>query len=175
MPNAPRECIIVAPVLAIVLAGCTPAPIGTPIPNGAPVVLGIRAEVTAVVDGDTIDVRTGLGTERVRIIGIDTPEIGRDGAADECYAQEAREYVNDALYGRTVELYPDPTQDDADRYGRLLRHVIVDDRSIAEDAIAAGMGYEYTYDAPYGGQDVHKAAQDAAAAAGAGLWSACER
>jgi micrococcal nuclease len=109
----------------------------------------------------------------VRIIGIDTPEIGRNGAADECYAQEARQYVNDALYGRVVELYPDPTQDDVDRYGRLLRHVLVDDRSIAVDALAAGMGYEYTYDAPYGGQDAHEAAQEAAAAAGAGLWSAC--
>jgi len=131
--------------------------------------------VVAVVDGDTIDVDTGAGAQRVRIIGIDTPEIGRNGAVDECYAQEAREYVNDALYGRVVELYSDLTQDDADRYGRLLRHVIVDDRSIAEEAIAAGMGYEYTYDAPYGGQDAHKAAQNAAAAAGAGLWSACER
>ena len=169
-----RRRIFAAPVFASVLAGCTPAPIGTPVPSGAPAVLGLSAEVTAVVDGDTIDVRTAGGTERVRIIGIDTPEIGRDGTADECYAQEAREYVNDALYGRTVELYPDPTQDDADRYGRLLRHVIVDDRSIAEEAIAAGMGYEYTYDEPYGGQDAHKAAQDAAAAAGAGLWSACE-
>ncbi|WP_240482609.1 thermonuclease family protein [Microbacterium arborescens] len=127
-----------------------------------------------MVDGDTIDVRVASGPERVRIIGIDTPEIGRNGAADECYAQEAREYVNDALYGRIVELYPDPTQDDVDRYGRLLRHVLVDGRSIAESALAAGMGYEYTCDAPYGGQDVHKAAQEAAAAAGAGLWSACE-
>ncbi len=175
MPIAARRTIFAAPVCAIVLAGCTPAPVGTPVPSGAPAVLGLRAEVTAVVDGDTIDVEIAGSTERVRIIGIDTPEIGRDGADDECYAQEAREYVNDALYGRTVELYPDPTQDDADRYGRLLRHVIVDDRSIAEDAITAGMGYEYTYDAPYGGQEAHKAAQDAAAAAGAGLWSACER
>ncbi|MBP2422206.1 thermonuclease family protein [Microbacterium imperiale] len=166
--------IFAAPGFAIVLAGCTPAPIGTPVPSGAPVVLGVSAEVTAVVDGDTIDVRTAAGTERVRIIGIDTPEIGRDGAADECYAQEAREYVNDALYGRTVTIYPDPTQDDVDRYGRLLRHVLVDDRSIAQDTLVAGMGYEYTYDAPYEGQGAHKAAQEAAAAAGAGLWSACE-
>ncbi|MDQ1218001.1 thermonuclease family protein [Microbacterium arborescens] len=67
-----------------------------------------------------------------------------------------------------------PTQDDLDRYGRLLRHVIVDDRSIAEEVIAAGMGFEYTYEVPYGGQAAHKAAQDAAVAEGAGLWSACE-
>ncbi|WP_424449845.1 thermonuclease family protein [Microbacterium arborescens] len=172
MPNTPRKRIIAALVLVLALTGCTPA--AEPVPSTGDVVMGHAAEVSAVIDGDTIEIRAAGGTERVRIIGIGTPEIGRDGAADECYAQEAREYVNDALYGRTVELYPDPTQDDADRYGRLLRHVIVDDRSIAEEAIAAGMGYEYTYDEPYGGQDAHKAAQDAAAAAGAGLWSACE-
>jgi len=166
--------ILAAPAFALILTSCTPAPAVEPVPSSGDVVMGLGAEVTAVIDGDTIDVRIAGGTERVRIIGIDTPEIGRDGAADECYAQEAREYVNAALYGRTVELYPDPTQDDADRYGRLLRHVIVDDRSMAEEAIAAGMGYEYTYDEPYGGQDAHKAAQDTAAAAGAGLWSACE-
>ncbi|WHE37792.1 thermonuclease family protein [Microbacterium sp. BDGP8] len=174
MPKTPRKRLIAAPVLAIALAGCTPAHIGTPVPSDAPVVLGITAEVTAVVDGDTIDVRTASGTERVRIIGIDTPEIGRDGAADECYAQEARNYVNAALYGHTVTIYPDPTQDNVDRYGRLLRHVLVEGRSIAVDALVAGMGYEYTHDAPYGGQEAHKAAQDDAAAAGAGLWSVCE-
>lgn len=172
MPNTPRKRIIAAPVLAIVLAGCTPAPAIETAPSTSDVVMGHSAEVTAVIDGDTIEIG---GTQRVRIIGIDTPEIGRDGAADECYAQEAREYVNAALYGRTVTIYPDLSQDDADRYGRLLRHVLVDDRSIAEDALVAGMGYEYTYDAPYARQDAHKAAQDAAAAAGAGLWSACER
>ncbi|MDD7930795.1 thermonuclease family protein [Microbacterium thalli] len=172
MPNTPRKRIIAAPVLTIVLAGCTPA--AEPAPSSGDVVMGHSAEVTAVIDGDTIEIWAAGGTERVRIIGIDTPEIGRDGAADECYAQEAREYVNAALYGRTVTIYPDTSQDDVDRYGRLLRHVLVDDRSIAKEAIAAGMGYEYTYDEPYGGQDAYKAAQEAAAAAGAGLWSACK-
>lgn len=99
--------------------------------------MGLSPEVTAVVDGDTIDVRTAGGIERVRIIGIDTPEIGRNGAADECYAQEARR----RLWPRCGALR-DPAQDDVDRYGRLLRHIIVDDRSIAEEVIAAGMGYE---------------------------------
>ncbi|MDF2917990.1 MAG: hypothetical protein K0S70_2207 [Microbacterium sp.] len=171
MPNVPRKRIVAAPVLALMLTGCTPAP--EPVPSSGEVVMGHSAEVAAVIDGDTIEIRAAGGTERVRIIGIDTPEIGRDGAADECYAQEAREYVNAALYGRTVTIYPDTSQEDTDRYGRLLRHVLVDDRSIAEEAIAAGMGYEYTYDAPYGGQAAHKAAQEAAAAAGAGLWSVC--
>lgn len=72
-------------------------------------------EVVAVVDGDTIDVATDAGSVRVRLIGIDTPEIGRGGAVDECYAQEARDFLNDLVYGRSVQLQADPTQADADR------------------------------------------------------------
>ncbi|MEH3088273.1 MAG: hypothetical protein PGN24_01335 [Microbacterium arborescens] len=54
-----------------------------PAPSGD-VVVGLSAGATAVVNGDAIDVRAAGGTERVRIVGIDTPEIGRNGAPDEC-------------------------------------------------------------------------------------------
>ena len=81
------------------------------------------AQVIAVVDGDTIDVQTAGGEARVRLIGLDTPEINRDGGQDDCYAQEARDELNAMVYGQAVELRADPTQDDTDRYGRLLRHV----------------------------------------------------
>jgi len=164
----------IAAVLALTTAAaataCTPEPSG-----GDVVVMGVGARVTAVVDGDTIDVRVAEGMERVRIIGLDTPELGRDGAADECYAQEARAYVDDALAGRTVTLFPDPTQDDVDQYGRLLRHVYVDERSIALGVIEDGAGREFTFDEPYGGQEAHLAAQDAARDDSRGLWGACDR
>lgn len=70
------------------------------------------AEVIAVVDGDTINVQTAGGEARVRLIGLDTPEINRDGGQDDCYAQEARDDLNALVYGQTVELRGDPTQDD---------------------------------------------------------------
>lgn len=130
-------------------------------------------EVVAVVDGDTIDVATSTGEERVRIIGIDTPEIGRGGEASECYAIEAREFVDELVYGRDVELRADDTQADVDAYGRLLRHVFIDGRSVAVETLAAGAGYEYTYDAAYDGQGDHQDAERAAQAAGLGLWGAC--
>lgn len=130
--------------------------------------------VVAVVDGDTIDVDTGSGAQRVRIIGIDTPEIGRGGKTDECYAREAREILDELIiYRSDVKLITDPTQSDVDRYGRLLRHVHHEGRSVALTLIEAGAGYEHTYDAAYDGQEAHRAAQDAAERDGRGLWVAC--
>ena len=149
---------------------CSSAP---PESTPAPTAATSSVTVVAVVDGDTIDVATAEGEQRVRIIGIDTPEIGRGGDPSECYADEARELVDELLYGRDVELRADETQADVDAYGRLLRHVIVDGRSAAAETIAAGAGYEYTYDAPYNGQSEHQAAEGAAHAAGLGLWRAC--
>ena len=151
--------------IVTILAGCTPAPAAAPAAE--------RAEVTAVVDGDTIEVDTADGSERVRLIGIDTPEVGRGGEPGDCYAEEARDFLDALLYGKTVELVGDPTQADVDRYGRLLRHVLVDGRSAALTALAAGAGYEYTYDAPYTDHQAHRDAESAAEAAGAGLWSSC--
>ena len=72
--------------------------------------------VTGVVDGDTIDVSGG---QRVRLIGIDTPEIGDCGYG--LAGAELRRLVG----GRSVVLVPG-ARDDRDRYGRLLRYVEVD-------------------------------------------------
>lgn len=130
-------------------------------------------EVIAVVDGDTIDVATGGGTAWGRLIGIDTPEIGRGGEASECYVEEARSFLDELLYRNQVYLVTDSTQADVDRYGRLLRYVLIDGRSAAELAIAAGAGYEYTCDVPYEGQGAYRDAQDVAVGSGAGLWSSC--
>lgn len=151
------------------LAGCDVIQLAQSAPEAAPA----GVEVVAVVDGDTIDVRTGGGTERVRLIGLDSPEIARDGSPDECYAQEARDVLDELLYGRDVQLVADPTQAERDAYGRLLRHVLIDGRSAAVEVIAAGAAHEYTYDAAYEHQAEHIAAQEEAAAAGLGLWGAC--
>ena len=164
------------PVLAAVLAAAT----ATGVPSctesqaaEAELLPAEAAEVIAVVDGDTIDVQTAGGEARVRLIGLDTPEINREGGADDCYAQEARDELNELIYGRAVELRADPTQDDADRYGRLLRHVYIDGQSAAAALLEAGAAHEYTYDAPYIGQAEHRAAEEAARAAALGLWGSC--
>lgn len=159
---------VVALLSAVALTSCTPT---VPASTSDPV--AETGEVIAVVDGDTIDVAQSDGTARVRLIGIDAPEIGRGGEASECYADEARTFLDELVYGHQVELVRDPTQADVDKYGRLLRHVYVDGQSAAELAIAAGAGNEYTYDTAYRDQQAHRDAEQAAAETGAGLWSDC--
>ncbi|MCP9484663.1 MAG: hypothetical protein MSC30_02280 [Gaiellaceae bacterium MAG52_C11] len=61
--------------------------------------------VTYVVDGDTLDVKIGLRTERVRVVGIDTPEHGG------CYADSATAAAKRLANGKRVILRGDPTQD----------------------------------------------------------------
>jgi endonuclease YncB( thermonuclease family) len=78
-----------------------------------------RWAVFHVVDGDTIDVRAADGTEeRVRIVGIDTPERG------ECGFGEASSAMSRLVLGEQVDLVAG-ARDDRDRYGRILRYVDV--------------------------------------------------
>jgi micrococcal nuclease len=133
----------------------------------APVGAGLVA-VVGVVDGDTIKVRLNGSTERVRVIGIDTPEL----SPRECYAQQAASRMQSLVQSKHVRLAADPTQDDRDRYDRLLRHVfLTDGRSVAQLLIAGGYGQEYTYDRAYAGQAAHLQAQRAAKAGRLGIWS----
>lgn len=81
----------------------------------------VTAQLERVVDGDTIIVRIGGKRERVRYIGIDTPELGRDGKPDAPFARKAM-----AANARLVE--PGPLRlavgvQERDRYGRLLAYV----------------------------------------------------
>jgi hypothetical protein len=73
--------------------------------------------VTDVVDGDTLDVSSGM---RVRIIGIDTPERG------DCGFDAATASLRSLVAGKTVTLVAG-ARDDTDRYGRLLRYVDTSD------------------------------------------------
>jgi len=131
------------------------------------VAAGDPVKVVSVPDGDTIVVAVGDGTERVRVIGIDTPEIG----PKECFALEAAREARALVQGRTVLLTADPTQDDRDRYGRLLRHVTTaDGRSMAQVLISGGFGREYTYDRAYAGRAEHRSAQTAAQKGRLGIW-----
>jgi micrococcal nuclease len=82
-----------------------------------------EGEVTQVTDGDTITVYLNGVRERVRLLGVDAPEVGHDDSVEEPLAREAGEFVRRLLQGRQVLLRRDPESDDRDRYGRLLRYV----------------------------------------------------
>jgi micrococcal nuclease len=149
-----------------VVPSVTPSPSPTP---SAPT--GI---VTEVVDGDTIRVELPTGAETVRIIGIDTPEVVHPSQPEACFGAEATAYAKKALDGETVTLETDPTQDERDRYDRLLAHVYVGDELYAASAIAGGYGIHYIYEAPSSHADELDAAAAAAKADGRGIWASCD-
>lgn len=133
-----------------------------------PAAAGVLVAVAGIVDGDTIKVRLNGTTERVRVIGIDTPEL----ASRDCYAQQASSKMQSLVQSKQVRLVADPTQADRDRYGRLLRHVrLTDGRSVAQLLIAGGYGEEYTYSRAYAGQAAYRQAEATARAKGLGIWS----
>lgn len=76
------------------------------------------AKVTFVIDGDTISLSTG---EKVRYIGVDTPETKHPVKKVECFGGEAFEKNKQLVQGKEVRLEKDVS--DRDRYGRLLRYV----------------------------------------------------
>jgi micrococcal nuclease len=104
---------------------------------------GEMARVAWVTDGDTIVVRVGDREEKVRLIGIDTPELNdeRQLWRDQAYA--AGGYLRDQLKGRTVTLEPDTIQKNRDEHGRLLRFVILDDRNINLELVRLGYARVY--------------------------------
>ena len=77
------------------------------------------AQVVNVIDGDTIEVVLNGTTQRVRYIGMDTPEMG------DPYFEEAKSANAAIVSGKTLTLVKDVSE--TDEYGRLLRYVFVED------------------------------------------------
>jgi micrococcal nuclease len=134
--------------------------------------------VLKVVDGDTIDIGVNGKTERLRLIGINTPEIVDPRKPVECFGREASDNAKKLLDGAEVKIAADPTQDDKDIYGRLLRYVWRADGLFYNlEAVKDGFAYEYTYRLPYIYQKDFKAAQKYAQDNQLGLWAdgACNK
>lgn len=106
------------------------------------------ARVDRIVDGDTIvvsfDPATGLGDkEKVRLIGVNTPETVDPRKPVERYGAEASRFVSDSILGRTVWLAFEPTM--RDYFGRLLAYVFLEGGACFNiEIIAEGYGFAYT-------------------------------
>lgn len=78
--------------------------------------------VIRVIDGDTIEVLDSDGNkEKVRLIGVNTPETKHPTKGDEAFGKEAAQYTNQVLNGEKVYLEKDVSE--FDKYNRLLRYV----------------------------------------------------
>lgn len=152
----------------------TPAPTSTPtVPAGAPgTPLRERGTVVRVSDGDTIVVSIGNTEQRVRIVGIDTPEVYY---SPECGGPQAsRRMKKLAPVGSRVRLVSDPTQAQVDRYGRLLRYVHRGGRDLGLAQVKSGWATAYVYDnVPFQRTARYRRAEAAARAADRGIWGRC--
>jgi micrococcal nuclease len=127
--------------------------------------------VTKVVDGDTIWVNSGK-REKVRMIGMDTPETVDPRKPVQCFGLEASAQAKAILAGQSVYLETDPSQDTVDKYGRTLAYVWTTSGQLFNlDMIADGYAHEYTYYLPYRYQKEFKAAENDARNQERGLWS----
>jgi micrococcal nuclease len=98
----------------------------------------VSARVERVVDGDTFVAELGDRRERVRVIGVDTPETVAPGRPVERYGKQASSFAKRELSGRTVRLGGDV--EPRDRYDRLLAYVWLADGTFW-NALLAAEGY----------------------------------
>ncbi|SBS78108.1 Thermonuclease (fragment) [uncultured Mycobacterium sp.] len=76
-----------------------------------------------MVDGYTVDVvDDSRGRLRIRVIGIDGPEVHKPGYSVGCWGPQASAFARDTLTGQRVAIVTDPSQDTHDRYGRTYLH-----------------------------------------------------
>jgi micrococcal nuclease len=132
------------------------------------------ATVVRVVDGDTIIARLGTGREeRVRYIGIDTPESVKPGTPVQCFAKAASDFNAGLVEGRRVRLVGDV--EERDRYGRLLAYVYrePDDVFVNEELVRQGYARPATFPPNVRFADRFAALAGEARDASRGLWKAC--
>ena len=128
----------------------------------------VEGIVVRIVDGDTIHVRVGDRIEKVRYIGVNTPEVHHPRKGEEPGGREATE-VNRGLVGaRHVRLETDVQT--RDRYGRLLAYVWVDDMMVNAELVRRGYAQVMTVPPNVRHQALFVKLQRDARDAGRGLW-----
>lgn len=127
-------------------------------------------KVMQVIDGDTIQVNIEGKIQKIRLIGIDTPESVKS-QKPECFGQEAFGKAKELLKGKRVRLESDSTGSDQDIFDRLLRYVylengtFINEYMVKEGYARAYLKFPFTYKAQF------KQYEKEAKAAKKGLWN----
>lgn len=134
---------------------------------------GAPAVVERVVDGDTLDVHVAGREDRVRLIGIDTPETKKPDSPVECFGPEAADHLASLLReGSEVRLLGDVEARDA--YDRLLAYAFLPDgRFLNLVMVAEGYATTLRIEPNTAFASELGTAEAAAAKARLGLWAAC--
>lgn len=128
--------------------------------------------VSRVTDGDTIEIETG---EKVRYIGINTPESVDPRRKVECFGKEASAYNKNLVEGKRVRLERDIS--DRDKYGRLLRFVYLEDGTLVNGMLVReGYAHASPYTPDISRKELFREAESDARMNARGLWSpdACD-
>jgi micrococcal nuclease len=165
-PGGTQRCrvvrrVLIALLLVVAVAACGELALDPEREDG---------RVQRVIDGDTLVVTVAGDEETVRLLGIDTPEV----SPAECGNRAATRTLTELADGRRVRLVSDRTQDERDRYGRLLAYVETragDD--LGEEVVRRGWARVYVFDRPFARVERYRAAARDARRAGRGLTSAC--
>ena len=157
--------LIVLFVYATLLSSCNTAS-SSQDPNAA--------TVRSVVDGDTIDISIGGKTERVRLIGINTPETKHPTKGIECFGPEASGYLEQLLPKGTA-LRVERDVEARDTYGRLLLYVYVADTDlfINLELVARGFAQPMVFEPNTAHKLEFAQAATQAERSNIGLWQAC--
>lgn len=136
--------------------------------NTPPAALVQKARVARVVDGDTIELEGG---EKVRLIGIDTPETVKPDTPVQPFGPEASAFTKQLLpEGQEIDLELDA--EERDRYGRLLGYVYLPDGTMVNAAIMdAGLAQVMTIPPNVKYADLFLTLQQDARSDGRGLWA----
>lgn len=130
--------------------------------------------VTEFVDGDTIEVDMNGTKEKVRFIGVDTPETHDPRKQVQCFGVAAAAFTKQQIGSNPVRLEADHTNTDRDRYNRLLRYAYTPDgRLINAEIIKQGYGFAYV-GFPFTKLEEFKQFQKDAQAQNLGLWGSCQ-
>lgn len=132
----------------------------------------VKATVSRVVDGDTIEIIMPDGeTESVRLLLIDTPESVHPDMPEQPYGEESSKYAEEKLpEGKEIELeYDGPKRG---TYDRLLAYIWVDGENFNQKMLEKGYArYAYEYDPPYKYQDEFQKEESEAEEANKRIWS----
>lgn len=130
-----------------------------------------EATVIEVIDGDTIDVLLRGKVERVRLIGVDTPETVHPFKEVEHFGKEASNYTKSQLQDARVTLEYDLSR--RGKYGRLLAYVHIGERHFNAELISEGYAFAYLK-YPFRYREDFRVLEKKAQAQGLGLWSSEE-